>query len=312
MTRHQAADLLHRRLCADRVGVSLHRRQPGLFRRRRATRRTDADGERLRQRAGRAVVLRQHLSQHGRMARGDRTSGRLRPVGRRRARGRRDAAGDRGRARRSRRAFASTIWRCGCRTACRWSMPATSAIGAGEQVLVSGPSGAGKSTLFRALAGVWPFGARHHHRAERRQGDDPAAAALFPDRAARGGGRLSGRAGHVRSRPGRRTDRRGRPAGSGRPHRRGGALESHAVARRAAAARASRARCCTRRTICSSTRPPPRSTSRRRPRSTACSSSGCRTRPSSRSATARRSPRSTAGGSPSCAKATTSRCARAA
>jgi len=25
--------------------------------------------------------------------------------------------------------------------------------------LVSGPSGAGKSTLFRALAGVWPFGA---------------------------------------------------------------------------------------------------------------------------------------------------------
>ena len=29
----------------------------------------------------------------------------------------------------------------------------------GERVLVSGPSGAGKSTLFRALAGVWPFGA---------------------------------------------------------------------------------------------------------------------------------------------------------
>ena len=33
------------------------------------------------------------------------------------------------------------------------------AIGLGERVLVSGPSGAGKSTLFRALAGVWPFGA---------------------------------------------------------------------------------------------------------------------------------------------------------
>ncbi len=33
------------------------------------------------------------------------------------------------------------------------------AIRAGERVLVSGPSGAGKSTLFRALAGVWPFGA---------------------------------------------------------------------------------------------------------------------------------------------------------
>ncbi len=29
----------------------------------------------------------------------------------------------------------------------------------GERVLVSGPSGCGKSTLFRALAGVWPFGA---------------------------------------------------------------------------------------------------------------------------------------------------------
>jgi len=32
-------------------------------------------------------------------------------------------------------------------------------IGLGERVLVSGPSGAGKSTLFRALAGVWQFGA---------------------------------------------------------------------------------------------------------------------------------------------------------
>ena len=29
----------------------------------------------------------------------------------------------------------------------------------GERVLISGPSGAGKSTLFRALAGIWPFGA---------------------------------------------------------------------------------------------------------------------------------------------------------
>jgi putative ATP-binding cassette transporter len=32
-------------------------------------------------------------------------------------------------------------------------------IGLGERMLVSGPSGAGKSTLFRALAGIWPFGA---------------------------------------------------------------------------------------------------------------------------------------------------------
>ena len=32
-------------------------------------------------------------------------------------------------------------------------------IRAGEHVLLSGPSGSGKSTLFRALAGIWPFGA---------------------------------------------------------------------------------------------------------------------------------------------------------
>ncbi len=32
-------------------------------------------------------------------------------------------------------------------------------LNAGERVLVSGPSGAGKSTLFRAIAGIWPFGA---------------------------------------------------------------------------------------------------------------------------------------------------------
>ncbi len=33
------------------------------------------------------------------------------------------------------------------------------AVSAGDRVLVTGPSGAGKSTLFRAIAGVWPFGA---------------------------------------------------------------------------------------------------------------------------------------------------------
>ncbi len=32
-------------------------------------------------------------------------------------------------------------------------------IGAGERALLTGPSGCGKSTLFRAIAGVWPFGA---------------------------------------------------------------------------------------------------------------------------------------------------------
>lgn len=37
------------------------------------------------------------------------------------------------------------------------------AIGPAERVLVNGPSGSGKSTLFRALAGVWPFGAGTVH-----------------------------------------------------------------------------------------------------------------------------------------------------
>jgi putative ATP-binding cassette transporter len=32
-------------------------------------------------------------------------------------------------------------------------------VKAGERVLVTGPSGVGKSTLFRAIAGIWPFGA---------------------------------------------------------------------------------------------------------------------------------------------------------
>ncbi len=37
--------------------------------------------------------------------------------------------------------------------------PGDLALNSGERVLVSGPSGSGKSTLFRALAGIWPFGA---------------------------------------------------------------------------------------------------------------------------------------------------------
>jgi putative ATP-binding cassette transporter len=36
---------------------------------------------------------------------------------------------------------------------------ATAEIGLGERVLIVGESGAGKSTLFRALAGLWPWGA---------------------------------------------------------------------------------------------------------------------------------------------------------
>ncbi|WP_431268904.1 ATP-binding cassette domain-containing protein [Dankookia sp. P2] len=36
---------------------------------------------------------------------------------------------------------------------------AAARIEPGEAVLVAGPSGSGKSTLFRAIAGIWPFGA---------------------------------------------------------------------------------------------------------------------------------------------------------
>ncbi|MFZ4407430.1 MAG: ABC transporter ATP-binding protein/permease [Paracraurococcus sp.] len=36
---------------------------------------------------------------------------------------------------------------------------ASARIEPGEAVLISGPSGSGKSTLFRAIAGIWPFGA---------------------------------------------------------------------------------------------------------------------------------------------------------
>jgi putative ATP-binding cassette transporter len=37
--------------------------------------------------------------------------------------------------------------------------PFDASIGRGDTVLVTGPSGSGKSTLFRAIAGIWPFGA---------------------------------------------------------------------------------------------------------------------------------------------------------
>jgi len=36
----------------------------------------------------------------------------------------------------------------------------------GEPIILTGPSGAGKSTLFRAIAGIWPFGAGEITRPE--------------------------------------------------------------------------------------------------------------------------------------------------
>ena len=37
--------------------------------------------------------------------------------------------------------------------------PLSADIRAGQRILVAGPSGCGKSTLFRAIAGIWPYGA---------------------------------------------------------------------------------------------------------------------------------------------------------
>ena len=73
--------------------------------------------------------------------------------------------------------------------------------------------------------------------AQGRASHDAAAAPLLPDRHARRRGSLSGRARHRDARDARRGDRRSRPSGAGLAARRGGALEPHAVARRAAAAR---------------------------------------------------------------------------
>ncbi len=39
------------------------------------------------------------------------------------------------------------------------SAPWTDELRTSERILISGPSGCGKSTLFRALAGIWPYGA---------------------------------------------------------------------------------------------------------------------------------------------------------
>lgn len=39
------------------------------------------------------------------------------------------------------------------------SQPLTADLQAGQRILVAGPSGCGKSTLFRAMAGIWPYGA---------------------------------------------------------------------------------------------------------------------------------------------------------
>ena len=108
----------------------------------------------------------------------------------------------------------------------------------GERTLMTGPSGSGKSTLFRAIAGIWPFGAGSI--------TVPAGATLmmlpqrpyFPTGSLRGAVEYPGQGGHLH-RPSRSAARSsGRIAQARVAARRAWALEPDAVARRAAAPRA--------------------------------------------------------------------------
>ena len=117
----------------------------------------------------------------------------------------------------------------------------------GERTLVTGPSGSGKSTLFRAIAGIWPFGAGSIAV--------PAGATLmmlpqrpyFPTGSLRGAVEYPGQGRDVHRRPDQQCDRSG------------GIAEARVAARRTtgtgigrsrsanSSASGSRARCCTRR-----------------------------------------------------------------
>ena len=174
--------------------------EPGLFRRHDPARRPDADGVRLQQRANRAVVFRQCLSAARGMAGGDCAARRLQYRGRERAgRGDRDAGRSRSRRTPARMPSGSRTWSVRLPQGGRWSPPTTSSSRRGERVLVTGPSGAGKSTLFRAIAGIWPFGAGTIARAQRRQGDDCCRSGPTFRSARWRRDHLSGRAGNVRA-----------------------------------------------------------------------------------------------------------------
>ncbi len=116
-----------------------------------------------------------------------------------------------------------------------------------ERTLVTGPSGSGKSTLFRAIAGIWPFGAGSIAIPRERDADDAAAAAVFPGRIAARRDRLS-RQGRDASPPAR-SPRRSKRSDC-RSSRRGSTSTVTGTGRcrsASSSASGSRARCCMRR-----------------------------------------------------------------
>ena len=147
-------------------------------------------------------------------------------------------------------------------------------IGLGERVLVSGPSGAGKSTLFRALAGVWPFGAGTITVPKN------ARLMILPQRPYFPIAPLAAAVAYP-AEPGSFDDAQvaeliaavGLPALASRIEEEAHWNRMLSLGEQQRLGHRPRASC-TRRTICSWTRRPPRSTSRPRPRSTSCWNNG--------------------------------------
>ncbi|MFD2376905.1 ABC transporter ATP-binding protein/permease [Ottowia pentelensis] len=116
--------------------------------------RADADRQRLRPRAGRAVLVRRQLRRPGRLARHHRASDQLRgravaPQGAPSALETMPGAGA--------NTLAADALTVSLPTGATLVQGATLAMRPGEHTVLQGPSGSGKSTLFRALAGIWPW-----------------------------------------------------------------------------------------------------------------------------------------------------------
>ena len=154
----QEADRLHRKLFAGLRHLSLRAGRAGLFRRQDPARRHDADRQRLRQRAGCAVVFHRVLPHTGRMASGGRAPRRVRDCDRQR----REAGDQRGPIDITSSTGSGAIDLRQLLVRLPNGIPLVSAdsfsLRGNERTLITGPSGAGKSTLFRAIAGIWPFG----------------------------------------------------------------------------------------------------------------------------------------------------------